>query len=166
MEPIPDKQSVPFVQRVFSSQVEQGLCNNGDLKEAELVKHICNWYDACNQWGLRLTERLKYLVKMNNYMLSFYNPQSFPMKTTHVRGLPSTTFQAVLHNISTRIQLYQLSRKNTYNQRAISTLTVESMFSSLTTLSKNTSGVPLSAKIPWYILKITQFTTIQHNQNK
>ena len=42
------------------------MCNNGDLKEAELVKHIHNWYDACNQLGLRLTERLKYLVQMNN----------------------------------------------------------------------------------------------------
>ena len=49
VEPIPDKQSVPFMQRVFSSKVEQAMRNNGDLKEAELVKKICNWYDAYNQ---------------------------------------------------------------------------------------------------------------------
>ena len=74
IDPIPDKQSVPFAERVFSSKVEQAMRNNGDMKEAELVKHIRNWYDACNKRGLRLTERIKYLVAMNNYMLSFYDP--------------------------------------------------------------------------------------------
>ena len=111
IDPIPDKQSVPFAERVFSSKVEQAMRNNGDMTEAELVKHIRNWYGACNKRGLRLTERIKYLVAMNNYMLSFYDPEYFPMNTTHVKGLPATTFQAILQNVSTRLQLYILSRK-------------------------------------------------------
>ena len=147
MEPIPDKQSVPFAEKIFSLQVEQIMGNNGDLKEAELVKHICHWYDACNKRGIQLTDRIKYLVSMNNYMLSFYDTSYFPMNTTHVKGLPSTTFQAILHNISTRIQLYNLSAKKSYNHRAISTLSVESMFSSLSTLCQNSSGIPLAVKI-------------------
>ena len=73
------------------------------------------------------------------------------MSTTHVCGLPSVTFQAILHNISTRIQLYALSRHKKYNQQAVFTLAVESMFSVLTTLSRTTSGIPLAAKIPRYI---------------
>ena len=40
IEPIPDKQSVPFAERIFSSKVEQAMRSNGDMKEAELVKHI------------------------------------------------------------------------------------------------------------------------------
>ena len=115
VEPIPDKQSVPFAERIFSSKVEQIMRNNMDLKEADLVKNIRNWYDACNKRGLQLTKRIEYLVAMNNYMLTFYDPELFPMNTTHVSGLPSTTFQAVIHNISTRIQLYELSEKRTYN---------------------------------------------------
>ena len=37
MEPIPDKQSVPFAERVFSSEVEKIMRNNADMNEAELV---------------------------------------------------------------------------------------------------------------------------------
>ena len=147
MHPIPDKQFVPFAERIFSAEVEQIMWNNADMKEAELVKHICNWYEACNKLGLQLTDRIKYLIEMNNYMLSFYDSSHFPMNTTHVKGLLSTTFQAILQNISMRIQLYTLSAKKTHNHRAISTLAVESMFSSLSTLCQNSSGIPLTAKI-------------------
>ena len=166
VEPIPDKQSVPSAQRMFSSEVEQTMRNNADLKEAELVKHIRNWYDACNKRGLTLPDRIKYLIAMHNYMLSFYDPSYFPMRTTHVAGLPSTTFQAILQNISTRIQLYHLSAKKSYNHRAISTLAVESMFSTLATLCPNSCGIPLAAKIPHYIAKVTQFNAIQCNPMK
>ena len=88
------------------------------------------------------------------------------MNTTHVHGLPSTTFQSILQNISTRIQLYELSAKRTYNHRAISTLAVESMFSSLSMLTSNNSGIPLATNIPRYISKLTQFANIQQNPNK
>ena len=166
MHPIPDKQSVPFAERVFSAEVEQIMQNNVDMKETELVKHIRNWYEACNKCVLQLTDKIKYLIEMNNYMLSFYDSSYFPMNKTHVKGLPSTTFQAILQNISTRIQFYTLSAKKTYNHRAISTLAVESMFLSLSTLCQNSSSIPLAAKIPQYIAKMMQFTTIQQNPNK
>ena len=166
VQPIPDKQLVLFAEKVFSAQVEQIMRNNADMKEAELVKNIRNWYDACNKRGLQLTERIKYLINMNNYMLSFYDSSYFPMNTTHVKGLPSTTFQSILQNISTRLQLYSLSGQKTYNHRAISTLAVESMFSALSSLCQNSSGIPLAAKIPRYISRITQFTSIQQNPNK
>ena len=122
--------------------------NNADMKEAELMKKVRNWYEACNNRGIQLTEHLKHFIEMHNYMISFYKPKEFPMNMTHVCSLPSITFQAILHNISTRIQLYSLSRTNTYNQRAISTLAVETIFSVLTTLSQMTSGIPLAVKIP------------------
>ena len=155
-----------FALKVFSSDVEQTMCNNGDMKEGELVKHVHNWYSACNDRGLPVTECISYFVAMNNYMLSFYKPRCFPMSTTHVCGLPSLTFQVILQNISTRIQLYSLSPRKKYNQQAVSTLAVESMFSVLTTLSWTTSGIPLPAKIPCYISRITQFMATQFNPDK
>ena len=72
IEPLQDKQSVAFALKVFSSAVEQTMRNNGDMKEAELVKKVQNWYFACNERGIPLTERLSSFVAMNNYMLSFY----------------------------------------------------------------------------------------------
>ena len=65
-------------------------------------------------------------------MLQCYKPEHFPMKTTHVAGLPLTTFQVIFENISTRIQLYHISEQKKYNHRAVSPLAVESMFSNLT----------------------------------
>ena len=166
VQPLKDKQSVSFALKVFSSDVEQTMHNNEDMKEAELVKNVCNWYSACNDRRLPVTECISYFVAMNNYMLSFYKPRHFPMSTTHVCGLPSITFQVILQNISMRIQLYSLSPRKKYNQRAVSTLAVESMFSVLTTLSWTTSGIPLAAKIPHYISRITQFTVTQYNPDK
>ena len=116
MEPLEDKQSISFALKVFSASVQQTMHNNRDMKEAELVKNVRNWYSACNNRGIQLTESLISFVTMNNYMLSFYKPCHFPMSTAHVCGLPSITFQAILQNISTRIQLYSLSAKKTYNQ--------------------------------------------------
>ena len=166
VQPLEDKQSVSFALKVFSSDVEQTMPNNGDMKEAELVKNVHNWHSACNDRGLPVTEHISYFVAMNNYMLSFYKPRHFPMSTTHVCGLPCITFQAILQNISMRIQLYSLSPRKKYNQRAVSTLAVESMFSVLTTLSRTTSWIPLAAKIPCYISRITQFTATQYNPDK
>ena len=40
VQPLEDKQSVSFALKVFRSDVEQTMCNNGDMKEAELVKNV------------------------------------------------------------------------------------------------------------------------------
>ena len=45
-----------FARRIFSKEVQDLMLTNGDIKEAQLVKHICNWYDACNERGLTVRE--------------------------------------------------------------------------------------------------------------
>ena len=165
-EPIADKQNVPFAQKVFSESVELELCKLGYLNEAFLVRTVRNWYNACNERGLTVETRLEYMLDMDTYLSEHYACKNYPMNLTHVDGLPSTTYQALRHNICTRIQLYSLSNTRTYNQRAVSTLAVESFFSDLTALSSNTSGVPLSAHIPGYLAKVTKFNTIKHDPTK
>lgn len=164
--PLPDKQSVPFARKVFSREVEQQMKSNGDDKEAELVHNIRNWYDACNERGIPLEKRLKYFVQMNNYMFKFYDPQRFPVSMTHICGLPSTTFQGILHNISCRIILYGLSDSNTYNQRALSTLAVESFFSDLSQVAHTTSGIPMAANVPRYLSRMSQLNKIRDDPTK
>ena len=113
VEPIADKQSVPFARRIFSKEVQDVMLTNGDIKEAQLVKHIRNWYDACNERGLTVTERISHLVDMHKYLMKFCDPEHFPMNTSYVCHLPSTTFQSIMQNILTRIHLYHLSRFKT-----------------------------------------------------
>ena len=164
--PIPDKQSVPFAHKVFSHQVENQMMTNGDNKEAELVHKVCNWFDACNQCGIPLQKRLKYFVEINNYLFRFYDLQHFPVSLMHICGLPSTTFQGILQNISTRIQLYTLSQNNTYNQRSVSTLAVESFFSDLSQVAHTTSGIPMAANVPRYLARMSQLNKIKDDPKK
>ena len=110
--------------------------------------------------------RIEWLLNMDEYLSSFYEPNKYPMNITHIKGLPITTYQAIRHNVATRIQLYWLSKNKTYNHRAISTLAVESFFSDLASLATNNSGIPFSADIPHYLAKVTQMNSIKHDPTK
>ena len=103
---------------------------------------------------------------MNNYLFRFHDPQHFPVSPTHICGLPSTTFQGILQNISTRIQLYSLSQNNTYNQRSVSTLAVESFFSDLSQVTYTTSGIPMAANVPRYLAWMSQLNKIKDDPTK
>ena len=164
--PLPDKQSVPYAQKIFSRPVEDAMRRNGDFREADMVMHVRNFFNACNERGLSVSTRLTYLVNMSNYLTDFYKPLVFPMKSNAVANVPSVTFQAIVHNVSTRIHLYHLSSMKTYNQRAVSTLAVENMFSDLSALCNTSSGIPLAANIPRYISRMTQLNSIHQNPEK
>ena len=166
MPPLQDQQSVPFARRVFSSDVEKIMCAKGDLKEANLFKHVRNWYDTCNECGLSVLQRITNLLEMHNYLMNFYNPEEFPMNTSYVSNLPSTTFQSIMQNISTRIQLYHLSKFKTYNHRSVLTLAVESLFADLASLASNTNGVHLAANIPKHISQMTLLNLVKTDPTK
>ena len=125
-QPLLDQQSVPFARKVFSSDVKAIMWQNGDVKEANLVEIIQNWYDACNEHSISVSDRIMHLIDMHNHLMKFYNPQHFPMNTSYVANLPATTFQSIMQNISTRIHLYHISKFKTYNHCSVSTLAVES----------------------------------------
>ena len=165
-EPLLDKQSVSYAEQVFSEEVANTMVSLGFHKEAKLVNHIRNWFDACNKRGLSVEKRIEYLIDINKYFMQFYPVMRYPMSCSHIRGLPSTTFQAILHNSSLRITLYHLSKQKTYNQRAVSTLSVESFFSDLSALARSNSGIPLTANIPRYLAKVTQMNNIKHDPTK
>ena len=165
-DPILDQQSVPFACKIFSVNVETIMKQNGDHKEADMVKMIRNWYDACNERAISVSDRIKYLIDMHNYLMEFYSPQHFPMNTSYVHNLPATTFQSIMQNISTRIHLYHLSKAKTYNHRSVLTLAVESLFSDLASLASNTNGVPMAANIPKHISRMTLLNAAKNNPSK
>ena len=88
VQPIADQQSVPLARRIFSKDVEKIMRKNGDVKEAKLFEFIRNWYDACNERGLCVTQRITHLIDMHNYLMGFYDPEKFPMNTSYVCNLP------------------------------------------------------------------------------
>ena len=98
--------------------------------------------------------------------MGFYQPRTYPMSCTHIQGLPCTTFQASLQNVSMHIILYHLTPKKTYNHHALSTLSVESFFSDLSAMANSNTGIPLTANIPRYLAKVTQLNSIKHDPTK
>ena len=100
-----DRQNCVILQKFFSEDEEEILELNGNKSEAKFVKRTRNWYRACDERGIDVKERLKYLNKMYCYLIGKCNISDYPPPTTHVEGIPIRTFEALLHTISTRFSL-------------------------------------------------------------
>ena len=165
-DPILDQQSVPFAHKIFSGKEQEIMEKNGDAKEENMVKLIHNWYDACKECSISVTDRLKYLIDMHNFLMMFYHPEHFPMNTSYISNLPSTTFQSIMHNISTRVHLYHLSKAKTYNHHSVSTLAIESLFADLASLAANTNSVLMAANIPKHISRMVLLNLAKNDPSK
>lgn len=161
-----DKQNCAIAQSVFSERVQEIMEQNGDTREAELVKHIRLWFDACNKRSVPVMKRIQDLTAMDKYCRRFWNPHKFPAPGMYVCGLPSSTFQAILQSISCRLQLYKLSANHTFNHRSVSTLPLESIFSDVSILAKQTNGCPLASEIPKLIAKMLHINATKHDPDK
>ena len=66
-----------------------------------------------------------HLWHLNNtyeYLLEKLQLDDYPPATTHISGIPIETCEAILHCISTRFSLFNLSSTKCCNSRSISTL--------------------------------------------
>ena len=98
------------------------------LRKHDLLMSLVDGFNACDQRGMCVADRLTKLRDMYHYMLSLYCLSDYPPEYTHIKGIPIRTYEALMHTISTRFLLYGLSIRHKYNTRAISTLAVESFF--------------------------------------
>ena len=155
-----DKQSGHLARRVFSEEVEKILHKVGEEKTAEFVFHVRKFFEACDKRGIRADNRIADLVGMHKYLTSGVNFDSFPPPGSWVKGIPIVTFEAILANVSTRIQLYSICSQGTYNHRAISSLACENFFSTLANTSP--TGAPRAADIPRTMSHIISLNHFKH----
>ena len=80
--------------------------------------------------------------------------------------MPIKTFEAILHTISTRFILYGLCDDKSFNNRAISTLAVESFFSDLNRYEFSGLGAPKSVDIPKLLSHIVHVNTTKHDPSR
>lgn len=79
------------------------------------------------------------IVTLHNILLPIgLRLGEFPIITQRVNGIPIKTAESILINISTRIMLYQ--ELDSYNTRAVSTLTVENFFSHFQEMDSTGNG--------------------------
>ena len=161
-----DRQNSTISQRFFSEDVEKILKENGYTSEAQFCMTTRNWFRACDERGMEIPERLKHLNTMYDLLLSKCRVCEYPPPTTHVKGIPIRTFEAVLHTISTRFSLFGMSSTKSYNTRAISTLAVESFFSDLTRYEFSGLGAPKAVDIPKLISHVVHVNTTKHNPRR
>jgi hypothetical protein len=155
-----DKQDGSLARRVFSEPVQKIMEENGDIKTAQFVFHVRNWFEACDKRGLSAAERITHLVQMQKFLCSGISFDTFPPPTQYVRTMPIVTFEAILANIATRIQLYSICRAGTYNHRAVSSLAVENFFSTLANTSP--TGCPRASDIPSAMGQIVALNHYKH----
>ena len=161
-----DRQNASLSQRFFSEDVENILRTNGSIEEARFVKVTRGWFNACDQRGMCVEDRLSKLRDMYHYMLSLYCLSHYPPESTHIKGIPIRTYEALMHTISTRFLLYGLSTNHKYNTRAISTLAVESFFSDLNRFEFSGLGAPKAVDIPKLISHVVLLNTTKHNPKR
>ena len=110
-----DKQSIEMALKVFSEEVENYIRIHGDSVTADFVGIIRCWFYACDESRVSITNRLQWLVDMNNYMNQFYDVFDYPPPSTHIYNLPIQTFEMIMQATSMCIALYLLSDKHKFN---------------------------------------------------
>ena len=63
-----DRQSIRISKRFFSEEVEAVLNKNGDKKEANFVHLVRDWYEACDERGIHIHERLRSMEKFFRFL--------------------------------------------------------------------------------------------------
>ena len=106
------------------------------------MHYIRNWFRACDERGLDMKIRIWHLNNAYEYLLEKLQLDDYPPATTHIAGIPVKMYEAILHCISTRFMLFNLSSTKSYNSRSISTLAVESFFSDLSRFEFGGLGAP------------------------
>ena len=109
------------------------MMEKGYKDTASFIQLMCNWFNACNERGLRADEWVEYLYDMHTFLLKGIKFNDFPsvLCDRYIRGMPVQTWEAIMQLISTRLYLYSMAHGNTYNTRSVSTLALESFFADL-----------------------------------
>ena len=161
-----DQQSAEIAKHFFSEEVENIMKQNGDIIEAHFLKLICEWYESCDERGILPEERVSKWINLHKFLVSGINFEEFPPYGSHVKGIPVITYEGLLQCISTRINLYQLSKSGTYNNHAISTLGIESFFSSLSKADFTMTGCPKAMQIHKIIPVMMEYNWHKNNPDK
>lgn len=161
-----DCQSAAFAKRVFSHAVENKMLENGDVADALFIRHVRNWYAACDRRGISCHYRMQALHEMHKLLTQGIDFNTFPPPGSYVHGIPHVTYQAMLQNIDSRIQIFGVSSKGSFNQRVVGTLQCESAFSDLVHFDKDALGAPKAINIPRLFSKMTHLNDFKHKPQK
>ena len=141
-------QNLEVALHIFREEVEEDIFKNGNKETANFIGVLRRWFMALDGRGITLEDRLNWLVDMHEYLMKFYDPFDYPPPSTHIYRLPTQSFEMMLQAISACIFMYLSSTNHKFNNRALSTLGIESCYSDLSIIEITGSGCPKSYQVP------------------
>ena len=126
---------------------------------------VRDWYEACDERGIHIYVRLRNMEKFFRFLRGKVDWNDFPPPTKFIQGMPVQTYESIMQGISTRMHIFALSQIQV-NQRAISTLSIESFFSDLTHMEFSGLGCPKAVDIPRLISHVAEINHIRHDVHR
>ena len=166
VEHILDQHNAGIVKRVFCKHVEHIMESIGDYNETEFLQIVRQWDKACDKRGIHPNECVNRWITMHKFLTKDVNFDEYPPLSTHIKGIPIVTYEGIIQGISTRILLYKLTRNLTFNNRAISTLAIESFFASLSKADFTMMGCPKATQIHRILPIMMQYNSYKHDPDK
>ena len=111
-----------------------------------------------------MNEVLTYTQGFYDFLINLVDWEEMPPPFSYIKGMPVPTYESIMQGISTRLQIFALSNMP-INQRAISTVGIESFFSELTSMEFSGLGCPKAVDIPRLMSHVTELNLIRHNPN-
>src|SRR5207249_3044874 len=100
------------------------------------------------------------------HLLSLCDLTQFPPYTQFVRGYPAQLYESLISSIDADLMLYALTRRGTYNPRAISSQPCESLFGCLATLPGSKHGAPTASDIETSLAKVCGEMVLKVDKSK
>ena len=161
-----DKQNLEVALHIFREEIEEDVRRHSDDKTADFIGLLRRWFMASDGRGISLVVRLNWLVDMHEYMMDFYDPFDYPPPSTHICRLLIQSFEMLLQAISAYIFMYLFATNHKFNNRALSTLGIESCYSDLSIIEITGSGCPKSYQVPRLISILQEYNTAKHDPTK
>jgi hypothetical protein len=159
-----DKQSVPNARTHFSLEVEKWMIENDFLKEADFVRMVRDWYDACDTPGIPACDRVEKLVAFRSFLLQDVDFSSFPPNTRYFKGVPCVTFEGLLMDIDTKLQLYALTPS--YSIRSVGSLAAETTVGLLQAMYPNPQVSIKARDVPSLMATAVEIMTCKSNPDR
>jgi hypothetical protein len=146
VEDLLDKQSVLNAKTNFSVEVELWMRRNCYHGSANITSIIRNWYSACDDPGIPAQECVQKLLEMRQLLLQGVNFEQFPTPTLYVQNIPVVTFEGLLIDIDSKLQLYSIC--GPYNIRSVGSLVTETTVGILQSLNPVSSVSIKAVDVP------------------
>ena len=163
-----DTQNAFTAMKMFRYSVQRWMQQQEFSETAHFIRLVRNWHDACNRRGLSADTRVRYLSEMHEFLTKGMNFNCVPFQypNRYIRGMTWQTYEALLQNISTRLQLYYLSNSLTYNARSVSTLSNESFFADLVHYDKESHGYPKAVNVCEVFGRVVLINYFKHKRDR